>query len=229
MSEWDPGQTFSAGEGPEYHVGRLAAHARKNLEPVKIKVKDLRHNLIGPDKLSADETLWGRAFRKRAKRSHLKHPLLVQQGAEGDHQIMDGAHRLGKAIMKGHKHVDAYVFPHDQMPDSARAEESLLVRSPLLERAAFASTYSSRKERSFKGGKLNLHTPREGHWLPQQVEPDHHEGIYRRGSKGPRKKRKGSYLRDEPMRWRAEPIRKSIGSSLDLERTKLLLDHDKPT
>jgi len=225
--DWDPQQIFSAG-GSSYHIGRLAAHARERLKPVNIPVKDLKHNLVGADKLDADEPLWSRSFRKRSKKAHIKHPIMLQRDDAGKHRVMDGVHRLGKAIMKGHENIRAYVFPHDQMPDSARAEESLLVRSPLLlERSA--STYSSRKERSFKGGKLNLHTPREGHWLPKQVEPEHHEGIYRRGAKGPRKKRKGSYLRDEPMRHRAEPIRRSIGSSFELDRTKLLLDHDKPT
>ena len=102
----------------------------------------------------------------------------------------------------------------------------MIERTPLLETAA---TYASRKERSFRGGQKNLHTPREGHWLPGKISGQHSEGIYKRGPKGKRKRRKGSYLRDEPLRKRAEPIRKHIGSSVNLERTDLLLDHHKPT
>jgi hypothetical protein len=97
---------------------------------------------------------------------------------------------------------------------------SNLTRTPLSERA---SAYPAKKERSFRGGKFNLHTPREGHWLPERVRGKHKEGIFKSGSKGKRKKRRGSFLRDEPLRHRAEPIRKSIGSSL-LVRTDLLLD-----
>lgn len=99
----------------------------------------------------------------------------------------------------------------------------MIQRRPLLfERAQ--STYASRKERSFRGGKLNLHTPREGHWLPERIKPKHDEGIFRKGPKGKKRRRKGSYLRDEPLRHRAEPIRRHIGSSVDLTRTALLLN-----
>lgn len=225
--DWDPGQTFSAG-GASYHVGKLAAHARENLKPINISVKDLKHNLVGHDKLDADESLWSRAFRKRSKKSHLKHPIMVQRDADGRHHIMDGSHRLGKAIMKGHESVRAYVFQHDQMPEHTKVEESFLVRAPLLlERSQHS--YASTKEKSFRGGKYNRHTPREGHWLPKAVEPKHSEGIVRKGAKGKRMKRAGSFLRDEPIRHRAEPIRKHIRSDLNLSRTDLLLDHDKPT
>ena len=222
MSDWDPGQTFSAGEGTDYHIGKLAAHARKNLKPVKLPVANLRHNLVGPDKLSADETLWSKAFRKRSKKAHLKHPIMLRRDADGKHWIIDGAHRLGKAIVKGHTHIRAYVFPHDQMPEHAvtQASESRLVRAPLL-----SESYASQKEKSFRGGKYNRHTPREGHWLPKRVQGKHHEGMVRKNPKGKHRKRAGGFLRDEPIRHRAEPIR----SDVDLIRTDLLLDHDKPT
>jgi len=95
-----------------------------------------------------------------------------------------------------------------------------LTRTPLLETA---STYATKKEHSFKAGRINAHTPREGHWLPKREEPKHHEGIFKKGAKGKRLKRRGSFLRDEPLRQRAEPIRRSIGSSL-LVRTSLLLN-----
>jgi len=224
--DWDPQQVFTGDDGVDYHVGRLASHARKHMEPVRLPVAKLKHNLVGDSALSADEPLWNKAFRKRAKRSHLKHPLLVQRDADGDHWIMDGAHRLGKAIVRGHKHVNAYVFQTDQMPEHARsrADEAILTRASLLER--FASTYDSKKERSFRGGSLNLHTPREGHWLPKRVEPKHHEGIFKKGPKGKRRKRKGSFLRDEPLRHRAEPIRRHVSASLNLTRSKLLAEMD---
>lgn len=102
-----------------------------------------------------------------------------------------------------------------------------LTRTPLL--VETASTYPSKKELSFKGGDLNAHTPREGYWLPKSVRDDHSEGLYKAGARGKRERRKGGFLKDEPLRKRAEPIRRGIGSSVDLARSNLLLSHDKPT
>ena len=102
-------------------------------------------------------------------------------------------------------------------------------RTPLLLEVRWAADYSSRKEKSFRGGKLNRHTPREGHWLPKAVAPKHTEGIYRKGPKGKKRKRRGSYLRDEPIRHRAEPIRRRLAASLDLVRSRLLVDDHHPT
>ncbi len=102
-----------------------------------------------------------------------------------------------------------------------------LTRTPLL--IETASTYPAKKEQSFKGGNYNAHTPREGHWLPKRVRGDHSEGLYKAGARGKRRRRKGSFLRDEPLRDRQEPIRRSIGSSIDLTRSNLLLDNEKPT
>jgi len=194
-----------------------------------LPIELLKHNVVGDEKLSADEPLWGRAFRKRAKRSHLKHPLLVQQDADGKHHIMDGSHRLGKAIVKGHKHIPAYVFQHDQMPESTRVEETNLLRSPLL--------LERDKKLAFRGGVLNRHTPREGAWLPKKLRPAHKDGNFRRNPKGKQETRAGDPLRDEPLRHDIEKRAKNrhrhahIHSdvSLDLARTELLLDHDKKT
>ncbi len=104
---------------------------------------------------------------------------------------------------------------------------SNLTRTPLL--VETASTYPAKKELSFKGGDLNAHTPREGYWLPKSVRGDHSEGLYKAGARGKRRHRKGGFLKDEPLRDRQEPIRRSIGSSIDLTRSNLLLDHEKPT
>ena len=224
MSVWDPGQTWGAGEGAsyrEYHVGKLAAHAQKHMKPVTIPVKSLKHNLIGNDVLSADEPLWSKAFRRRAKRSHLKHPLMLHRDSEGQHHVIDGAHCLAKAITKGHEHVHAYVFGHDQMPKHALTQigESMLRRTPLL----LERSYNDKKELSFYGGQYNTHRHRQG--LLDKQSGKSIEGIYRRGPKGPRKKRAGDNLVDEPLRHRAEPIRKSIGSDIELTRQPLLYDH----
>jgi hypothetical protein len=104
-----------------------------------------------------------------------------------------------------------------------------LRRSPLLlER--YTHSYASKKEKSFRGGTRNLHTPREGHWLPGKVKDKHNEGIFRKGARGKKKRRAGGgFLRDEPQRKRAEPIRHQVHSSINLIRTDLLLDHHKPT
>jgi hypothetical protein len=132
------------------------------------------------------------------------------------------------------RHADGSWHPISKLAEPKEPEEpvkkteSLLLRSPLLLERSHHS-YAAAKEKSFRGGKYNRHTPREGHWLPKQVKPKHSEGIYRKGPKGKRRRRRGSYLRDEPLRKRAEPIRHRIKSSIDLMRTKLLLDHDKPT
>lgn len=236
MADWDPGQTFG-GNGGDYHVGKLADHAQKHLKPARLAVSDLKHNLVGDDKLSADETLWGRAFRKRAKRAHLKHPLLVQRDAEGKHWVMDGSHRLGKAMMKGHEHVNAYVFRHDQMPDHAKVEENLMQRAPLI--------LEFRDKLAFRGGVLNRNTPGQDHWLPKHIRPTHHEAP-RKEATEPKKRRAGDPLRDEPKRIgltaKARMLRRSLrkkrskrhghlvsDAALDLTRAELLLDHDKPT
>jgi len=108
---------------------------------------------------------------------------------------------------------------HPVMNLKSDKSESLLTRTPLI----LEATYADKKEKSFRGGIHNRHTPREGHWLPSRIQPRHSEGIYRQGPKGKRRKRRGSYLRDEPIRKRAEPIRRFIGSSVDLDRTGIVI------
>lgn len=88
---------------------------------------------------------------------------------------------------------------------------------------------------AFKGGVLNRHTPGSGAWLPKRLRPKHKDGHYRRGPVGKLKPRPGDPLRDEPLRHNPEKVgphrhkRLHSDTTLDLERTELLLDHDKHT
>jgi hypothetical protein len=107
---WNPQQTYSGDDGIEFDVGRLSAFAIENLTARELLVSELLHNLIGPDALSADEALWSRDFRRRSKRAHLKYPLLLTRDSDGRLGIIDGAHRLAKAILKSHESVTAYIF-----------------------------------------------------------------------------------------------------------------------
>jgi len=102
-------------------------------------------------------------------------------------------------------------------------------RTPLL--------FEQDKKLAFRGGTLNRHTPREGAWLPKKLRPTHKDGNFRKGPRGKLKPRPGDPLRDEPLRHDIEKRAKNrhrhshIHSdvTLDLMRTELLLDHDKPT
>lgn len=96
------------------------------------------------------------------------------------------------------------------------------------------------KKLAFKGGIHNRHTPRERAWLPIHLRPTHHEAP-RRTAPEPKPRRAGDPLRDEPLRTgleaKARENRRRLKrkaakhqfSDVDLSRTELLLDHDKPT
>lgn len=97
----------------------------------------------------------------------------------------------------------------------------MIQRTPLLlERSQHS--YGSAKERSFRGGKFNIH---RGSRLMDR-KPD------KTIEQGPKRDRAGDDLKDEPTghaRTRAEPIRRPIGSSLHLIRSKLLIDDHAPS
>lgn len=102
-----------------------------------------------------------------------------------------------------------------------------LDRTPLL--------LEFKKKFAFEGGKLNVHTPREGAWLPKRIRPFHTEAPFRKGPRGKHKPRVGHPLRDEPLRHDLEKLARQrhkhshIHSDVSLDRTELLLDHDKST
>jgi hypothetical protein len=94
-----------------WDVDRLA-FLSKNLTPELVPIADIRE---------LDEPYWGRSMTCREVAQHaqiiqeadLTFPVILSS----DGRIMDGMHRVLKAILLGRKHISAVRFSSDPAPD----------------------------------------------------------------------------------------------------------------
>lgn len=112
------GQTWSGDDGIEYSAPKLVAWARSITKPRPLELAEFadefregRHHSDEPD-LSPE-------FIRRAERTDLSFPVLVATSPSG-YVIIDGRHRIFKALRAGLTTIPAYVVPLDKLPREAR-------------------------------------------------------------------------------------------------------------
>ena len=106
-------QSFYTINGQNYKVSQIADWAKKNLQPVALKISDFQSKYIDAKDLFIDveEGDWV----DRSMNSNLSFPILVLDRPDGKWEIIDGNHRLWKAWKSGMKTINAYLIDSNNM------------------------------------------------------------------------------------------------------------------
>ena len=119
-------QTFGGSYGNEaprfWNIGKVHDYAVESHPVQSIPVKSLAHLLKPGSGLKAGEPLGSGAFKARAARA-VMHPILLVKHPKHGLDLIDGSHRLHKAIANGDTHIQARVIPYGQLPDEALTSE----------------------------------------------------------------------------------------------------------
>jgi len=103
-------------DGKKYHVSALFDWAQENYPLQELPI-DLVAHTFTKGKLS-DERDGTPAFTLRAQESLLDYPILVGIDHKGP-DVIDGRHRLWKAIKEGRTTIRGYLVDFDLLPPSA--------------------------------------------------------------------------------------------------------------
>lgn len=109
----------SIGDEPArfWNVGKLHDYAVQNHPVKRVPVSRLAHLLKAGSGVRAKEPFGSAAFKARADKA-VMYPILLASTVNGL-DVIDGTHRLQKAIDNGVTHIDARVIPWDKLPESA--------------------------------------------------------------------------------------------------------------
>lgn len=109
------GQTWSGDDGVEYDVPKLVDWARRVTKVVDVLIADL----VGGG--GSDEPDDSPEFAARAALSDLNYPILVGRDRSGRLHVMDGRHRVHKAVNQKRDAVPAFIVNLDDLPESCRS------------------------------------------------------------------------------------------------------------
>ena len=102
--------------GNRYNVEMLYKFAEASTEPEEIPVESL---VKGFYKTELDEPHWSDKFVERAQEADLSFPILVAQDNKKRLWVVDGNHRLGKAIMQADEFISGYIVQEKDLPEKA--------------------------------------------------------------------------------------------------------------
>lgn len=111
-------QSFSSNDGPEFSVKQLFDFAKQTTKLTLMPVQSLADTEFSGNQHASDEPDDSPEFTERAMRSDLSFPILV--GKEGNEfHVIDGRHRLFKAMKENIKYIKAYVIDMENLPKDA--------------------------------------------------------------------------------------------------------------
>lgn len=116
QAEFLGSQCFIGDDGVPYCVLKLVLYAQAHYRPVRLATCELAHEFESGAR--SNEPDGSPEFVERALAAE-DYPLLVQLDREGGYHVMDGRHRLWKALHEGRRYVDAFVIPIQELPESA--------------------------------------------------------------------------------------------------------------
>lgn len=113
------GQTWSGSDGVEYSVPRLMAWAKLIVPLRPLEVAEFAGD-FEEGRHWSDEPDFSPEFVNRANSTDLSYPVLIGIG-DGDHVIIDGRHRIFKALQSGRPTLPAYIVKISDLPEEALA------------------------------------------------------------------------------------------------------------
>lgn len=105
--------------GPDrvaYNILELVRWAEQNCKLKRIPTKDLVHEFEGDNQ--SEEPDGSPEFLERASQSE-DYPIVIQRDIFGVLRVMDGRHRLCKALTLDRPYIEGYIIPVEDLPVEA--------------------------------------------------------------------------------------------------------------